>query len=222
MRTETFQLRELTDFIWEDYRANLEVTLGLFRACSREATSAMIRRYIANSFPFVSSLHDLCRLLLLNSQTRIARARPDVPVEVRVDLAHFDLYKRDYAEHAARDEPLDIEPFVALHKAVWRAYAATPPEYHHHLLLVLEVMSTAWLRSLRRVVTRHRLEFHFVSAMSLTQRDYTAHLAAHREVLDQVLPQATFWSMRSCYDEVASGLIDWFSHEAAAAARLRR
>ncbi|MEL6341654.1 MAG: hypothetical protein AAFV53_00880 [Myxococcota bacterium] len=208
---QTHQLEHLTDFIWQDYRPNLAATLGRFTERTREATDAMMRRYIANSFPFVYSFNDMCRMLVLRHDACEGLVHAEVFAHARSDLDHYELYIRDYAEHRAWEKALDIEPFISLHNALWRGYAATPPEYHYHLLLVYEVMSTAWLACWHTVSSHHRLDYHFLGDVHLSEDDYKQHLLSHREVFADALPQQTFWALRRSYDEISSGFVTWFS-----------
>ncbi|MEM9493569.1 MAG: hypothetical protein AAGC55_30755, partial [Myxococcota bacterium] len=61
------------------------------------------------------------------------------------------------------------------------------------------------------ISTHHELDFHFLGEVHLSEDDYKVHLISHRHVLEQELPQAVFWSLRRCYDEISAGFVTWFS-----------
>jgi len=211
---ETFKLVELTDFIWDDYQHNLEYTLGKFKHRSRDVTSEMMKRYIASSFPFVFSFNDFCRLITLQAEPTGNRSiHPEVAAHVRADLEHFELYKRDYLKYRAWALPLDLDPFIRLHNSIWRCYEKTSSQHYYHLLIVFEVMSTCWLRKWHELSAHHQLDFHFLGEVHLSEDDYKIHLLSHIEILEDVLPQSTFWLFRKCYDEISSGFVTWFSNE---------
>ena len=214
MIIKTFKLIEITDFIWDDYRHNLENTLGQFKYRSRDVAFEMMKRYIASSFPFVFSFNDFCRLITLQARTGGNNLiHKEVAAHVRSDLKHFELYERDYLKYSAWSMPIDLEPFIKLGNSIWRCYEHTSVEHYYHLLLVFEVMSTCWLGKWHELSQTHDLDFHFLGNVHLAEDDYKIHLISHREVLEDVLPQATFWSFRRCYDEISSGFITWFSRE---------
>ena len=214
MICKDFKLVEITDFIWEDYQSSLEHTLGQFKYQPGDVVFTMMKKYIASSFPFVFSFNDFCRLITLQAEPNgNPLIHPEVAAHVASDLKHFELYKRDYLKYEAWTLSVDLEPFIGLHNSIWHCYEQTSSKHYYHLLLMFEVMSTCWLREWHKLAETHQLDFHFLGNVHLAEDDYKIHLLSHKDILNDILPQATFWSFRKCYDEISSGFIAWFSNE---------
>ena len=131
MIVETFKLIEITDFIWDDYRHNLENTLGQFKYRPRDVAFEMMKRYIASSFPFVFSFNDFCRLITLQAEAGgNSLIHQEVAAHVLSDFEHFELYKRDYLKYSAWNMPIDLDPFIRLHNSIWRCYEQTSSQHY--------------------------------------------------------------------------------------------
>jgi hypothetical protein len=213
--TKTYQLRQLTDFIWKDYNERLEATLGNFKNLDRAVVEAMMIHYVASCYPFVFSFNDFCRLVnLQTSDGGDTNLHPEVVEHTRSDLEHFELYKRDYIKYGAWRVQPDIKPFIALHNDLWTTFGQTPRPYFYHLPLIFEVMSTVWLGKWYELSQHHDLDFVFLGKEHYQDDDnYKRHLLAHQAVLSEEIPAHIYWIMRSAYDTIGAGFVSWFNNQ---------
>lgn len=214
MNDKSYQLKQLTNFIWDDYNTSLEATLGKFKSLDASVAEGMMVHYISSCYPFVYSFNDFCRFINLQcDEGGDTNMHKEVLDHTRSDLEHYDLYKRDFLKHNGWKVKSNPAPFISLHNELWYAFSQTPREYYYHLLLIFEVMSTVWLGKWHDLSKHHSLDFAFLGKEHFQDDDYKQHLVSHEEVLNEIIPSKIYWVLRNAYDKIGSGFVTWFNDQ---------